>query len=154
MPRLTVAALNGVAQRERWRREDHLRDPYPQVAWTTNEQVQGKYRTLGLWTTNVLTNPIRLISIEALSPSGSTFAAYADGSRKLSETPGAVAILNRPILGNYFDDKLYVALNLPNTPNDRGDFVELRANFEETTSPPRHFSQMVRTYIPAGAEKR
>src|SRR5260221_1562873 len=52
---LTIAGLNGLAQRERWQAEDSLKDPYPQVAWS-NELVQGKYRTLGFWTTNVLIN--------------------------------------------------------------------------------------------------
>ncbi len=117
--------------------------------------MQGKYRTLGLWTTNVLKNPILLTSIEVVSPAGAKIAAYSDyGSRKFAETPSAVVALNRPILGNYFDNTLYVALNLPKTPNDQGEFLELRVNFEETTSPLRPFFQVVRTYIPAGTEKQ
>jgi hypothetical protein len=151
---LIVAILNGSAQRERWRIEDDARDPHPQANWS-HELVQGKYRTLGLWTVNPLSNPIRLISIEIISPKGATVSAYADyQTRIISQASGAQTALNRQILGNSFDNTLYLALRVPNTPNDQGEFIELVVKYEETTYPPRLFSKVVRNYIPAAAAKQ
>jgi hypothetical protein len=150
---LIVAILNGVAQRERWKIEDDTSDPHPQVSWS-HELVQSKYRTLGFSTPNSLTNPIRLISIEFLQPAGATLAAYSDyGNRQMTGSPSNVAVLNRMVLGNAVDS-LYLALQLPDTPNDQGQYVEFRVNYEETTSIPRRFTKYVRHYVPDGADKR